>query len=268
MPRIFCCGASTGLEPPVPARRCARHRHVALRCGSLYSAGGPEGARGESDMTKEGRKRSTGARRARGKQQGSDTRSEILEAARHVLATAGYARLSMRAVAREAHVAVGNVVYYFPSKRSLTHAVILSLLAHYKLNAREYLRNASGKAGFAELLRWYMSDSVSRETSRVFRELWAMALHDPAIAKAMDRFYGELHRVAAARLRVVWPELSRQRAHDIAQLLGTLSEGTNPIYATASRSARSLARVAQLAGELLIQAAGTGARSRGGPGKS
>jgi len=86
-----------------------------------------------------------------------------------------------------------------------------------------------------------------------------MALHDPAIAKAMDRFYDELHRLAAARLRVAWPELSRQRARDIAQLLGTISEGANPIYATASRSARSLARVAQLAGELLMQAAGAGA---------
>lgn len=238
---------------------------MALRSGALYSAGGPDGARGESDMTKEGSRRSAGARAARRK---PDTRSEILKAARHVLATAGYARLSMRAVAREADVAVGNVVYYFPSKRSLMHALIMSLLAHYKINAREYLRNPSGKTGFAELLRWYMSDSVSRETSRVFRELWAMALHDPAIAKAMDRFYDELHRLAAAQLRVVWPELSRQRAHDIAQLLGTLSEGTNPIYATASRSARSLARVAQLAGELLILAARTEARSGVGPGRS
>jgi AcrR family transcriptional regulator len=186
----------------------------------------------------------------------NDTRSQILKAARHVLATAGYARLSMRAVAREAHVAVGNVVYYFPSKRSLMHAVIMALLAHYKSNAGQYLRNAGGKSGFAELLRWYMSDSVARETSRVFRELWTMALHDPAIAKAMDRFYDELHHLAATRLRVAWPGLSRQRARDIAQLLGTISEGTNPIYATAPRSARSLARVGQLAGELLIHAAG------------
>jgi len=214
---------------------------------------------GESDMMKKRITRSTGARTAHRKTHASGTRVEILRAARHVLATAGYARLSMRAVAREAHVAVGNVVYYFPSKHSLMHAVIMALLAHYKINAREYLRNASGKTGFAELLRWYMGDSVSHETSRVFRELWTMALHDPAIAKAMDRFYDELHRLAAVRLRVAWPELSRQRARDIAQLIGTISEGTNPIYATASRSARSLPRVARLAGELLMHAAGAGA---------
>ncbi|HEX3846756.1 MAG TPA: helix-turn-helix domain-containing protein [Steroidobacteraceae bacterium] len=208
-----------------------------------------------------GRSAPTPTRRRRTAESG-DTRSEILRAARHVLASAGYARLSMRAVAREARVAVGNVVYYFPTKRSLVHAVILALLEHYKINAQAYLHNAGGKTGFAELLRWYMGDSVSRDSSSVFRELWVMALHDPAIARAMDRFYDELHRLAAARLRVAWPELSRQRAHDIAQLLGTISEGTNPIYATAPRSGRSLARVARLSGELLMHAAATGAPQR------
>jgi AcrR family transcriptional regulator len=212
-------------------------------------------------MNMERTKRSTSRRAAAARNSdGTDTRAQILMAARHVLATAGHARLSMRAVAQRAHVALGNVVYYFPSKRSLVHAVIMALLAHYKAKAHEYLRNAGGKTGFAELLRWYMRDSVSRESSRLFRELWAMALHDSAIAEAMDRFYAEMHALAAARLRVAWPQLSRQRAHDIAQLLGAISEGTNPIYATAPRSARSLARVGRLSGDLLLHAAGAGVR--------
>lgn len=206
----------------------------------------------KTERTKVSSRRTAAAR----KTNGANTHAQILVAARQVLATAGHARLSMRAVAHRAHVALGNVVYYFPSKRSLVHAVIMALLAHYKAKAHEYLRNAGGKTGFAELLRWYMRDSVSRESSRLFRELWAMALHDPAIAKAMDRFYAEMHGLAAARLRVAWPELSKQRAHDIAQLLGTISEGTNPIYATAPRSARSLARVGRLSGDLLLYAAG------------
>jgi AcrR family transcriptional regulator len=161
----------------------------------------------------------------------------------------------MRAVAREAGIAVGNVVYYFPSKRSLVHALILSLVAHYQGKSNEYLRNADHGGGFAPLVEWFIRDSVSRETSRLFRELWAMALHDKAIAQAMDRFYAESHRTAVALLRVARPRLSRQRAHDIVQLMGTISEGSNVIYATAPRSAKSLTRVAKLAGELLVAAA-------------
>jgi AcrR family transcriptional regulator len=223
-------------------------------CGAVECGEASTKARGGIPDERRVHRRATVARNING----TDTRAQILAAARHVLATAGHARLSMRTVAHRAQVAVGNVVYYFPSKRSLVHAVIMALLAHYRAKAQEYLRNAGGKTGFAELLRWYMRDSVSRESSRLFRELWAMALHDPAIADAMDRFYAEMHGLAAARLRVAWPELSKQRANDIAQLLGTISEGTNPVYATAPRSARSLARVARLSGELLLYAAGAG----------
>jgi AcrR family transcriptional regulator len=183
-------------------------------------------------------------------------RTQILVAARRVLATLGYARFTMRAVAREAGMAVGNVVYYFPSKRSLVHALIESLVAHYQGKSNEYLRNAGRGSGFAPMVEWFIRDSVSRETSRVFRELWTMGLHDPAVAAAMDCFYAESHRTAVALLRVAWPRLSRQRAHDIVQLMGTISEGSNVIYATAPRSARSLTRVARLAGELLVYAAG------------
>ncbi len=179
----------------------------------------------------------------------------MLAAARHVLATSGYARLTMRAVARAAGMAVGNVVYYFPSKRSLIHALIESLVGQYQGKSDEYLRNAGRGQGFAPLVEWFIRDSVSRETSRLFRELWAMALHDGAIAAAMDSFYAASHRTAVRLLRMADPTLRQRRAHDVVQLMGTISEGANVIYATAPRSARSLARVARLAGELLRDAA-------------
>ena len=158
-------------------------------------------------------------------------------------------------------MAVGNVVlHYFASKRSLVHALILSMLEHYQVTAQDYLRNAHGKSSFPALLRWYMRDSVSPETSRLFRELWAMALHDPAIAATMDRFYDKLHRLAADRLRVAWPGLSRQRAHDIAQAAPRhhFRGHETPSMRAAPRSGKSLARVARLSGELLMHAASTG----------
>lgn len=188
---------------------------------------------------------------------GDDTRGRILRAAREVLATAGYSRFTMRAVARGAGVAVGNLVYYYPSKRSLIHAVILSLLEYYRRKSSEYLR-MSGRGpsdGLAKLIRYYMSDSVASETSRLFRELWAMALHDAEIAEAMDGFYSELHLTAVKLVQSAHPGLTVRRAHDIVQLLGTISEGANVIFATAPTSAASRKRVAKLAGELLVRVA-------------
>jgi len=159
----------------------------------------------------------------------------------------------MRAVAAEAGLAVGNVVYHFPSKRGLIRALILSLVQEYQAQFDEYLRSA-GSGGLAGLIRCFIFDSVSHETGRLFRELWVMALHDPAVGKAMDDFYARLHRRAAGLLRVSNPGLSIRDAHDIVQLMGVISEGSNVIYTTAPHSAQSLRRVAALAGEVLGQA--------------
>ncbi|MDP9064520.1 MAG: TetR/AcrR family transcriptional regulator [Pseudomonadota bacterium] len=185
-------------------------------------------------------------------------------AARRILVTVGYNRMTMRAVAREAGLAVGNLGYYFPAKHQLVHALIASLVAQYQDKSDEYLRRAGRKdrAGFASLVQWFIYDSVSPDTSRLFRELWAMSLHDDKVASAMDEFYAQAHRTAASLLRLAHPALSSQRAHDIVQLMGTVSEGANVIYGTAGRSRSSLQRVATLAADLLVHAAGGRARRR------
>jgi AcrR family transcriptional regulator len=188
-----------------------------------------------------------------------DTPSAILRAARTVLASVGYARLTMRAVANRAGLTVGNLAYHFPSKRGLVRALIMSLVADYQAKSNEYLRSVGHRrrGGFAGLLRWLVEDSVSSETSRLFRELWVMALHDEVIAEAMDRFYAQAHERVVLLLRLTQPALRRRRAQDIVQLMGAISEGANVLYATTSGQAsrRSLERYARLAGALLVSAA-------------
>ncbi len=50
---------------------------------------------------------------------GEQTRAQIVEAALRLFAERGYERTTMRAIADEAHVAVGNAYYYFGSKEHL-----------------------------------------------------------------------------------------------------------------------------------------------------
>jgi AcrR family transcriptional regulator len=50
---------------------------------------------------------------------GEQTRAQIVEAALRLFAERGYERTTMRAIADEAHVAVGNAYYYFASKEHL-----------------------------------------------------------------------------------------------------------------------------------------------------
>src|SRR3984885_15897104 len=194
-----------------------------------------------------------------------DTPSAILRAARTVLASVGYARLTMRAVASRAGLTVGNLAYHFPTKRGLVRALILSLVAEYQAKSNEYLRNVghARRGGFAGLVRWLVEDSVAPEMSRLFRELWVMALHDEVIAEAMDRFYAQAHERVVSLLRLTQPGLRPRPAQDIVQLMGAISEGANVLYATTSGAAarRSLLRYSRLAGKLLVGAARHSRRS-------
>jgi AcrR family transcriptional regulator len=185
------------------------------------------------------------------------TRSEILLAAKTVLATDGFARFSLRRVAGIAGLTVGNLAYHYRSKRDLVHALIESLIDEYRNQVGTYLRSPKSRSpkGFGALVEWMMHDSVSPLTSRLFREFWTIALHDEFIATAIDDFYVEVHETTSQLLRQNFPNLTSCMAQDIVQLMGIISEGSNVLYATARVSTAPMNRVARLASTLLVQAA-------------
>src|SRR5262245_64600030 len=53
---------------------------------------------------------------------GEETKTKIVEAAMRLFTSQGYDATTMRAIASEADVAVGNAYYYFPSKEHLIQA--------------------------------------------------------------------------------------------------------------------------------------------------
>jgi AcrR family transcriptional regulator len=185
------------------------------------------------------------------------TRIEILRAAKHVLATDGFARFTLRGVASKAGLTVGNLAYHYPSKRDLVRALIVLLMEEYRIQVGTHLRGAPSRSpgAFKSLVSWLMRDSVSTQTSRLFRELWTIALHDPFIAKAIDQFYAEVQETASMHLRHNFPNLPRSSVRAIVQLMGIISEGSNVLYGTARSPTAPLGQVTRLACSLLVQAA-------------
>ena len=188
---------------------------------------------------------------------GERTRVEILRAAKQVLATDGYARFTLRRVASEAGLTVGNLAYHYPSKRDLVRALIMLLIAEYRAQVETHMRSTPSKSpgAFRSLVAWLMQDSASAQTSRLFRELWTIALHDPFIAKAIDRFYAEVQETASVHLRHNFPKLPPGTVREIVQLMGIISEGSNVLYGTARSPTAPLEKVTKLACSLLVQAA-------------
>lgn len=183
------------------------------------------------------------------------TRVEILWAAERVLATAGYAAFTVRAVAAAAGITPGNLAYHYKTKRELIRAVITSMIAEYSKKIDESLKTPSSEPpdAFAKLIAWLIHDSTTPVTSRLFRELWAMALHDPFIKDAVESLYARCAMRIVNVLHQSYPDLGATDAKEIAHLLLMICEGTNPIYGTCPRRGAPISKVSKLAVEALLQ---------------
>ena len=72
---------------------------------------------------------------------GEQTRSRIVESAMHLFRDLGYDATTMRAVAKEAGVSVGNAYYYFASKEHLLQAYYHEVHASHEVVAEEIIEN-------------------------------------------------------------------------------------------------------------------------------
>ncbi|WP_104043659.1 TetR/AcrR family transcriptional regulator [Arthrobacter sp. ZGTC412] len=148
-----------------------------------------------------------------------DRQSRILEAAMDLLSRHGIAGVSMRAVAREAGVALGLVNYYYDDKTSLIRAALRRVDEHDLLLVApdpsaapdEQLRKALRRIAGADLLTTrYLSLRL---------HLWALAQADEDYAQinaaAFDRYIdGLASLIANAQPGLSWEEC-RARAADI-----------------------------------------------------
>jgi AcrR family transcriptional regulator len=148
-----------------------------------------------------------------------DRQSRILEAALDLLSRHGISGVSMRAVAREAGVALGLVNYYYDDKMSLIRAALhrvdehdLMLVAPDPSSAPdEQLRKALRRVAGADLLTTrYLSLRL---------HLWALAqAHEDFAhinAAAFDRYLDGLAALVSNANPALSSEECRERAADI-----------------------------------------------------
>lgn len=137
-------------------------------------------------------------RNGRRRMRAAERRAQLLEAARRVFGSAGFHRVSMDDVAKEAGVTKPILYDHFPSKRDLYLALLEADLAILEERVREALRAPTGnreriRASFqayfdfvdeeADGFRLLMQESVGAE--REFRELVG-AVRDRILAEVAD----------------------------------------------------------------------------------
>lgn len=182
----------------------------------------------------------------------TDTRhvtERILDSAETVLRRHGYAGFSTRRVAEEAAIALGNLTYHFPTKTELVRALINRVTTQYLARFQETL-STPGR-GVEALVRWLLEEAVQEDAMRLFREFWAMALHDEVVREAVDDVYDELMDKVAATLEATHPSADPQAIRDLVQFIALVSEGGAVLYGTRRSRAVSHQRMVDLTVRLI-----------------
>jgi AcrR family transcriptional regulator len=116
------------------------------------------------------------------------SREAMLDAAEAVVVGHGAVRLTLDAVARQAKVSKGGVMYHFPSKEALLQALVTRAIERSHA-ARQKLQPASPAPG--QVLRAYVRASVGDPlgNDRVSAALLSVVASDPKLMAPVREFF-------------------------------------------------------------------------------
>ena len=131
---------------------------------------------------------------------GAVRREQIVRATVRCLARAGYTRLTMKKVAREAGVSQGILHYYFVDKR----AILTATLAAVSRDLDRRVAGAQSRTGrdpaarLRALVRACLEVAVARpEFWVVFVEFWGEMMHDRRLREVNAEVYDRTRRLIA-----------------------------------------------------------------------
>lgn len=158
---------------------------------------------------------------------GQGTVRRILEASRHLLVEEGYQNFTMRRVARELGISIGNLSYYYASRADLITDLLQHVIDGY-LRQFDMLRENAGDDAdqqFRAVLSFVYDDLSSRQTTLFFPELWVLANRDAGVADQMESLYAQYREILKDVIGLMNPKLSAAKRADLALLISASLEG-------------------------------------------
>jgi AcrR family transcriptional regulator len=153
---------------------------------------------------------------------------DILEAARTLLATDGYAGLSMRRVAQEAGMSLSNVQHYYGSRDLLLEALLLTTMDAFQARMDAIAAAMSGRSQldrFLSTFDMFLEEITDPVTHALFFELWALASRNPFASNLMDKMLGRERKTVYNLIRGLNPAISDEETMQRAILMVAQVEG-------------------------------------------
>ncbi len=154
--------------------------------------------------------------------------SEILDAARHILASEGYAGLSMRKVASEVGISLSNVQHYFQSKDVLMEAVLLMTMNQFQDKLDNITSKMEQQPRVEQLnsaISMFLEELSNPVTYGMFFEIWALAARNDFASKLMDKMIARERKAIFKLIQGLNPAISDEEYKLRATLIVAQVEG-------------------------------------------
>lgn len=155
----------------------------------------------------------------------TETIRRILDAAYAVFVREGYAGSSLRKVADEADIAVGNLTYHFATKTQLLQAMLAEKLARYIDDHLETLNGADADATdlLLEVVAYYAGNA--RNAHNFFYQMWGYAGSSDEARGFVRDLYRPIGWLIMALIRLANPALDRRDVQRAVLQIVSLFEG-------------------------------------------
>jgi len=178
----------------------------------------------------------------------------ILDAALEVLVSSGYKKLTLRQIALQAGITVGNLTYYYRTKEALLQDLLENILSTYLVEI-DRITEASGDsptARFVAIVEFLIDDLNTERTTRFFPELWALANHDDYVSDLMEHMYTEERRALQNLIQGVNGDLDERQAADLALFVSASIEGMTMFVGAGKKQENALQTMKKMACESFL----------------
>ncbi len=139
----------------------------------------------------------------------------------------GYAALTMRKVAGRAGISIGNLNYYYRAKEDLLRDLLEYVINQYleEFDRQRQMAGHSPEKQLEAVLKFWIDDLGTPETTVFFPELWALGNHDPYIADLVDELYAKARLPLNELIPQINPTLTKKETEQIALYMCASMEG-------------------------------------------
>lgn len=158
----------------------------------------------------------------------SERQLEIVQAAREILVSEGFHKLTLRSVANKVGIKLASLQYHFSNRAALIQALIGQASDYYQSRASELLELDFGvepQQKLEQALRSMLDDHKSQEENQFFFQMMAMTVEEPAAQELIDDFYQRLWTIGSDLLLELNPSLDEDERLNRSAHIVSLVEG-------------------------------------------